>query len=123
MNKLQCLPSYEFLTSGMPCFLANAVALSWLRAATAWTMTSGCDLAGMISAMGLAVVRVLNQQRYLSPGREPYAMPAAPKTPNLMALLDFSTLGGLKAPQRRLTMDPISFGVGSSLCANGKVGS
>ena len=35
-------------------------------------------------------------------------MPAAPKTPNLMASLDVSTLGGLKASQRRLTRDPIS---------------
>ena len=85
-------------------------------------MTSGCDLAGMISAIGLAVVRVRNQQCYPCPGREPYAMPAAPKTPNLMASLDFSTVGGLEAPERRLTMGPISFGFGSLLCASGKVG-
>ena len=49
-------PWYEFLTSGMPCDFANASALSRLRAATARTMTSGCDLAGMIRAIGLPVV-------------------------------------------------------------------
>ena len=90
-NKAQCLPSYELLTARIPCFFANAVALSWLRAATT---TSGCDLAGVISAMGLTIECQI-QKSHLSPGKATYAMPAAPKTPDLMASPDFSTLGAL----------------------------
>jgi hypothetical protein len=42
-------------------------------------------------------------------GESTYAMPEAPKTPNLMALLLFGRMGGLKQPQRRPIMDMLEF--------------
>ena len=56
----------------------------------------------------------------------PYAIPAAPKTPNLMASLNFSTLSELKVPQRRLHKNLISCRFNwfdSSLCVKGTIGS
>lgn len=65
----------------MPCFFANASALSLLRAATAYTTTSGCERAGTIKASG--------------------AMLAAPRIPNLRGFwvedVGGGLMGGLKA--------------------------
>ena len=74
----------------------------------------------MIRAIGLTTVRVPNRSTMKGSLRDPYAMPAAPKTPNLNASFDFSTLGGLNAPQRRLTMDPIALVFDLLLCASSR---
>lgn len=61
-------------------------------------MTSGWDLAGAIIARGLVIVNECTAEED-NPGNpvETYAMFAAPKTPNLIALLFFSIVGGRKA--------------------------
>jgi hypothetical protein len=56
-------------------------------------MTSGCDLAGVIRLRGLFNV----SNRLKMAQVDTYAVCAAPKIPNLIASLFFSTVGGKKA--------------------------
>jgi hypothetical protein len=78
-------------------------------------MTSGCDLAGVISAMGLFQCQYLAQlndgtAHYMHPGssgRNTHAIVAAPRTPNLIASPFFSATGGAKDVKTRFSSDII----------------
>jgi hypothetical protein len=67
--------------------------------------TSGCDLAGVISVMGLfsvnSAVKTAHLNKCAHGPVNTYAAFAAPKMPNLIGSLFFSTVNGKKAVKRR----------------------
>lgn len=84
----------------MLCFLAKAVALDLSRAATAWIMTSGWLLAGVMRAKGLRAT-VSTGFHESDNWVSTHAIWAAPRMPNFSAPSCLAGVGGLRMAQLR----------------------